>query len=268
MKTIISSLLIVSSTLLAGDLPQLNEKPWVGWFCGYEVKAFRFGVNMDGNATLIPMSASRKGETISPRYWIGIVPVIEEVMPDGRVVTKQAQDGGWDALTESTSDAEKISYQGTVTGGARYEVSFELHRNEIRCGGKILEKGDLTKNPIRLAIRMKIPNLYIYQKDEKKLKKIVKRDRIDLVGIDGKKEKLDGFDPVNSEDVTGKGIRSARIDLDGYKGARLDVDAGDSGLFRLENQPESPLSKGFYMIWSADTEKDPESKGSFLLKFK
>ncbi|BCX47104.1 hypothetical protein HAHE_10120 [Haloferula helveola] len=260
------SSVVVFGSALAGNLPQLNDQPWIGWYAGYECRDFRFGVKNDGEASLIPL---QKKEPISPRYWIDIIPVIEEVLPGGRVVTKKAQDGGWEALTESTAEAEKISYRGTVTGGAKFEVHFELDGDEILGGGKILDKGELTENPIRLSIRVRVPNVYYHTKNEEDVEDKADGDRIQVERSDGKKLRFDGWDPVwaEKEDVSGPGIKTARIDLDGYKGAKIDLESGDKGLFEFWNGEKRPLYKGFTFGWKPDPLKDPEGKARFTLKF-
>lgn len=260
-------LAITLSGVAAGNtLPQLNEKPWVGWFAGYEDRDFRFGVRADGIAVLIPLD-ERKDEPVSPRYWIDIQPVIEEVRGE-RVATKKARDDQWEAITEATDEMEKASYRGTVTGGATFEVHLEMDRGVLKAGGRILEKGELTEHPLRFAIRVKVPNVYHYVKDDDKIEDLADGDKIRLERGDGKKFSLDGWEPVWAEkEVSGPGVRSARIDLDGYDGRKLELEAGDGGLFEFWNGEKRPLYKGFTFGWKPDPEKDPEGKARFTLEF-
>lgn len=268
MRTILPLLLIASAPMMADTLPQLNEKPWVGWYAGSENRGFHFGVKMDGVGELMPIND--KGVIGSPRHWISFTPVIEEILPSGRVVTKEVAEDGWEALTESTDDAEKISYRGTVTGGARFEVHFEMGKGEVFGGGKLLEKGELTENPIRFALRVKIPNVYSHDRDEDKLEKKAEGDKIQIVRADKKKLKFDAWEPVwaEKEDVSGPGVQSARVDLEGYDGGKVELDAGDKGLFEMWNGSLRPLYKGFTFGWKPDPAKDPDGKGRFVVSFK
>lgn len=268
MKKFLFSLLFVSSGLAtAGMLPQLDDDPWTGWFAGYEDRDFRFGVNNDGEGVLIPID-ERKDEPVSQRYYIRIEPIIEEVREGGRVVSKRPVEGEWEAITEANAEAEKISYRGKVTGGASFEVNFEIDGDQIRGGGRLLDKGELTEHPIRFALRVRVPNVYHYVRDEEKVEERAEGDTIRLERADGEKLKLDGWEPVWAEkDVSGPGIKTASVELEGYDGRDLDLDSGDGGLFEFWNGEKRPLYKGFTFGWKPDPLKDPEGKARFTLEF-
>lgn len=263
----LSIALLCIGNSLADALPQLNEKPWVGWYTGYEERKFRFGVNQNGEAVLIPID-KRKREPMSPKYWIEIQPAIEEVREAGRVVSKRPTADGWEALTEASATADKIAFRGTVSGGATFEVNLEVSRGEIRAGGRILEKGELTKYPLRLALRVRVPNAYPYVTEEEKLQERARRDKVRIERADGEKLTLGTVDPVQAEtELNGTGVRNARIELDGFDGYRIDLDAGTGGLFEFWNGEKRPLYKGFTFGWKPDPEKDPEGRARFSLKF-
>lgn len=264
---VFSLLLPLGATSFARSLPQLNEKPWAGWFAAYERRDFHFGVTSAGTAILIPIH-ERKDEPVSKRYWIEIEPVIEEVRDDGRVVTKKADKEGWSAITDPTAEGGEISYRGTVTGGASFEVHFETDRDTIRGGGRLLDRGELTKHPIRFAIRVKIPNVYHYVADEERVEDMADGDRIRIERADGKKMTLDGWEPVWAEkEVSGPGIRTASIRLEGYDDRDIDLDSGKGGLFEFWNGEKRPLHKGFTFGWRPDPEKDPGGGARFTLEF-
>lgn len=265
MKNTFAILLLTSLSVFGDELPELFEKPWTAWYCGYEGRDFHFGVDPDGEASLIPLK--KKDERFSSREWIKITPVIEEILPGGKVVTKKTVDDGWEAITESSDEAENISYRGTVTGGARFEAHFEIDGSVVSGGGRILEKGEL-KNPIRFVINVKIPNCYSYEDDPDKLENKAKRDRVDLVMADKSRKKFDVIDPVDAEKESGNGVKSARIDLAGFDGGRLELDAGNAGTFEFENRGPSPLYKGFTLGWKPDPAKDPKGEARFELEYK
>jgi hypothetical protein len=259
--------LLPVATSLGDSLPQLNDRPWTGWFAGYECRDFRFGVGSDGVGILIPID-KRKKEPVSQRYWIKIEPVVEEVKDDGKVVTKKPADDGWTALTEATAEGGKIGYRGTVAGGATFEVHFETDRDTIRAGGRLLERGELTGSPIRLAIRVKVPNVYFYVDDEEKVEDLADGDRIRLEMADGKKLTFNGWDPVWAEQETGgSGVRAAGVKLEGYDKRELKLGSDKAGLFEFWNGEKRPLHKGFTLGWKPDPEKDPEGKARFTIEF-
>jgi len=265
MKPPVLVLALLTATATAGSLPGLVESPWMGWYAGWEGRDFRFGIRGDGEAALVPYK--KNGDDISARYWIDIEPVIEEVRGE-RVVTKRPVDDGWEAQDPAAIDPAKVTYRGTVTGGATFEVSFELDGKTIRGGGRILDRGELTEHPVRFALRIIVPNVYYYQKDEKKLEDLAEGDKIQLLRADGKKLRFDALEPVWGQEQNGPGISEARIDLEGYDGSRIELAAGEAGLFEFWNRKKGPLYKGFTLGWKPDPAKDPKGEARFELRFR
>lgn len=250
--------------LPAGELPQLKENPWIGYYTGYERRNFHFMVGSDGDCLLSPIS--EKGSPLSSRLSIRIRPLVEDVLPSGQVVAKSAALDGWEAVTPAAVDPESVVYRGTVTGGARFEVKIEFDGDQISAGGRLLEKGTLA-NP-RFAIRLQVPDVYYHENNAAKRAEKAKKDRVDLVRTDGKKLKLDLMTPLDAEsaDHNGPGIGQARVDIAGYRGLRLEFDAGKDAAFEFSNKGEAALIEGFTLSWRPDAAKDPEGKGRMVLK--
>lgn len=267
MKTILllSVLSLASLPLRAGDLPQMTKQPWLGKYIGYEQRGFQFTIANSGEGGLLPMGD--KGKPMGHSNTIRFQPLIEETLPDGRKVGRVGAKGGWEAVTPAGADPETAVYRGTVAGGARFEVTFEFDGAEIRGGGKVLEKGTLT-NPLAFVLRIHFPDVYYFEKDGSKKKAKAKKDRVDLLRVDGKKLKLDLVTPLDaeSEEFSGPGVAQARVDLEGYKGKRFDLEAGDNARFQFWNKAEGELLEGFTFGWSSDAAKDPDGKGRFTLK--
>ncbi len=254
------------SSALADELPLLSKQPWLGVYAGYERRSFHFSVNSKGEGDLRPMGD--KKQLVSSKYSIRLQPMVEDVLPNGKVVSKYAVKDGWETSTPASVDPEKLVYRGTVAGDAKFEVTLEFAGDQIRAGGRLIEKGSL-KNP-RFVIRVQVPNVYYYEKDDEKREQKAKRDRIDLVRTDGKKLKLDSQTPLDAETAaySGPGITEARIDLSGYKGHRIELEAGDHAAFEFWNRGEEALYKGFTLGWKPDAAKDPEGKARLLLELR
>jgi hypothetical protein len=258
------SVLSLLPPLPAGELPQLKENPWIGYYVGYERRNYHFMVSSSGECLLSPIST--KGSPLSSRLSIKIRPVVEDVLPGGQIVAKAAVDDGWEAVTPASVDPESVVYRGTVTGGARFEVKLEFDGDQISAGGRLLEKGTLA-NP-RFMIRIQVPDVYYHENDAGKKAEKAKKDRIDLVRTDGKKLKLDLMTPLDAEsaEFNGPGVQQARVDIEGYRGLRLDLDAGKDAFFEFWNKGEVALVEGFTLGWRPDPVKDPEGKGRVVLK--
>lgn len=267
MKKSLAILLLSSASVFAGELPELFEKPWTAWYSGYEGKKFQFGVNPDGVASLIPLD-KKSGDRSSQHSWIAIKPVVQEIFPDGKVVWKNTVEDGWEAITEESNEAEKVHFRGTVTGGARFEVLFEVDGDEVYASGQILDKGELTKNPIRMSFYVTIPNNYRHTKDAEDLEEKTKDDRFGFVMANKKKEKFKGDDTVEAAAKVCQEIKTIEADISYYDGPKIDLEAGDIGVFKIEKVSPDPIAQGFMVSWVPDPAKNEGGKGRMMLRFK
>jgi hypothetical protein len=257
-------LVLFAAPLMAGSLPSIGKQPWLTQYAAYEHKSFQFTVNSEGTGELVPMDA--KGKPLSDKHAIKFLPVVEDVLPDGKVAAKVIQKDGWEAVTPAAVDPKTVTYRGTAGGNSRFEVTLEFDGKEVRAGGKLLDKGNLI-NP-RFRLRVQVPNIYIYDKDPEKLAAKAEADEISLMRTDKKRVKLGVLKPLDAEapEVGGPGVWQARIEMAGYAGNRLELDAGVAGSFEFFNQGIAPLSQGFSFIWKTDPAKDPEGKARLIVK--
>jgi hypothetical protein len=267
MKKTIAILLLSSASVFAGELPELFEKPWTAWYSGFEGKRFHFGVDPDGNASLIPVDEKSKGR-MSQHSWISVKPMIIETTSGGRDVVKKPLEDGWEALTPESNEAEKVSFRGTVTGGAKFEANFEVDGDELYCSGYLIDKGELTDNPIRFAIEVTVPNSYRHTRDEEDLEEKTKGDRFDFLMANKKKEKFKGDEPEDAVAKECEAIRWVRADISYYKGAKMEFDAGDMGLFEIEEPQSAPIAQGFTLVWTPDSAKNANGKAKMRVEYK
>jgi hypothetical protein len=184
------------------------------------------------------------------------------------VVKKQAIANGWEAVTPESAEATKIHYRGTVTGEAKFEVSMEIDGDTIYCSGRILDKGKLTKNPIRFAVYVTVPNVYRNTKDEESLEEKLKADRFEFVLADKKKKKFKGGDTLDGIAKEAKVIQSMEADIDYFDGPRFELDAGDIGTLEFVNPGSDPVGEGFNLVWVPDPAKNEGGQGKLMIRFK
>lgn len=264
---VLLSLLCSPLTAPAGELPQLTVQPWIGKYVAYERRGFQFSIGSNGEGLLL-MNGD-KGKPMGKMTAIRFQPLVEESQPDGRVFAQSPTKDGWEAITPAGAKVETITYRGTATGGARFEVNYELDGDVIRGGGRVIDKGRSNK-PLAFKLRIHLPDVYYYEKNAKKRDDLAKKDRIDLLRTDNKKLKLDLLTPLDAESTkfNGPGMAKARIDLAGYKGGRFDLEAGDNAAFEFWNRGEEALIQGFALGWRADPAKNAEGKARFTLKIR
>jgi hypothetical protein len=274
--TLISAVGGISSAF--ADLPSLPEKPWLEYFLVSENRSFIFAFNNWAGGNLIP--AGKGGKEISIQYHLPVTFVIEEVLPTGATVTKKILPESLETKDKATLKPGKISFRGKVTGDASFEGFVEVERGIISVGGRLLDPGTLTKNPLRFGVRVTVPDVYRNAKKPgkegakdapkdaaKEFAKKIKDDRYSMVWTDGKRVKFDGTDKIEADpkNVNGPGIKDLKVEIAPYQGKSLEFSASENSKIALWTRLEQPFSDGFSINWYPDPAKDPETKAR--LKF-
>jgi hypothetical protein len=266
-----------SSPALA-DLPSLPDKPWQEYFLVTENRNFIFGLNNWAGGNLIP--AGKGGKEISIQYHLPVTFFIEEVLPSGATVTKKIIPESLETKDKATLKPGKATFRGKVTGDASFEAHVEVDRGIVSVGGRLLNPGTLTKNPLRFGVRVTVPDVYRNAKKAgkdgdkdaakdaaKEFEKKVKDDRYSMVWSDGKRVRFDGTDKIEADpkNVNGPGITELKVEIGPYQGKSLEFSASENSKIALWTRLEQPFSSGFSINWYPDPAKDPETKAR--LKF-
>ena len=254
-------------------LPTLTEKEWLGYFVGMKHRAFLFGITSEGKATIKPMG--EKGEPASIKLTIPVDFKILETLPDGKVISRQIQPQSLESAQPATNNPQNIVIKGKVTGSASFEIFINEERGGISLGGRLLEPGT-SKNPMRFAIDLKIPDVYADTKKggDKKAAKAqeekAKKDKLQLIWTDKKAVKQSLTEKINasSKEISGPGITSVLLELDAYNGKKIEVIASENSSITLENKQPASLIDGFSMTWTSDISKDPEGKARLIFGMK
>jgi len=264
----------VTSQCLA-KLPLLDDREWVGYYKVAASKKFAFGITPDGECKLFAIGKEGRA-MIHDSIAVGFL--IEEVTPDGKILTKSF----FPEFLESEQPASVSIKDVTIKGKAQDDVLFELtlteDRGGILLGGKVTSPGKV-QNPLRLAISVKIPDLTPGDKpkeeeDEKKakkeLEKLLKGERLSVKWIDGKSERPTATEPIDASSaaVSGPGISALSGEFSKLGGAKLEFAAAPNSAMTLSNDPSKPLYKGFTVFWRPDMAKDPQSKARLSLQLK
>lgn len=269
--------LILAGTAAHAQLPALGEPPWLGYYGAFKNKRYQFGITTTGKVSLLPMNT--RGEPIFSKMGIDIQFGIEETMPDGKVVMRRVIPESLQSKEPASDRIEKSTITGKVTGDAAFELHVEQQRGIVFIGGRITDKGTLTKNPTRFAIRAIFPTLYprdkkvekdIDEKAGKDFKKKTEDDRVDLKYTDGKRAKIDSVEDVlaSSKEVSGPGITSAQLEFAAYPERRFEFTASPNSSFILQNDAAAPLHEGFTINWKADEAKDKDGRARLAIEVK
>jgi hypothetical protein len=251
-------------------LPGLNEQPWYGRFFAYQNKKFRFG--LDGHAAAILTPMGRAGNPINRDLALPVTFVVEEVLPNGRTITKKILPDTLTTEDAATAKPGKVSFRGTVTGGAKFAGHLEVEHGVVAIGGRLLDPGTLTKNPLRFGVRVAFPSAYRDEPHTDKravraFENLLKDDRLAIVRTDDKHMKINGNDKIGTDSkiINGSGIAALKIEIAAYQGKVIEFSASPHSRMELWNRRDQPLHDGFTINWYPDPATDPA--GTARLRF-
>lgn len=255
---------------VAADLPNLPDKPWQDYFAAFESRKFTFTLDPWGQGKLTPVGDS--GKVAGHSLLVPVTFVVEEVLPGGKTSAKQIDHDTVETKDKPFLKQGKATFRGKVTGGASFEGVVEVDKGTIQLGGRLLDPGTLTKNPLRLGIRVVFPSLYRNTKksekdDIKAFAKKLKDDRYTLVWTDGKRAKFEGGAKIDPESkaVNGPGIAEFRVDAAAYQGRAFEFKAGTNAKMLVWARQEQEFHEGTTITWYPDPAKDPEGKARLTI---
>lgn len=259
---------------VSAELPGLEAEEWLGYFVGFQNRKFQFAISSHGKAAIKVMG--KKGESLAKKLTIPVEFLVEEIRPDGKPSVKNLMPETLESAQPATLKPQQIVIRGKVTGGASFEVFVNEDRGVISLGGRLLDPGTLTKNPLRFSIRVKFPAAYPNatatgdKKDEKELKEKSKNDRLQLSWTDGTRvrQPTDQAVAAGSKEINGPGIAAMQVEFSSYDEKKFEFAASPSSKMTLSGGPAAPLHQGFTVTWLVDPAKDPEGKARLSFEVK
>ncbi len=259
---------------VSAQLPGLEEKEWLGYFVGFQNKKYQFTITSQGKAAIRVMG--KKGEPLAQKLTIPVEFLVEEILPDGKASVRNLKPESLESAQPATNKPQLIVIRGKVTGEASFEAFVNEDRGVISLGGRLLEPGTLTKNPLRFSIRVKFPDAYPSakaagdKKEEKELKEKLKNDRLQLSWTDGTRVKppTDKTVDAGSKEINGPGIAAMQVEFSAYDEKKCDFTASPGSTMTLSGSPAAPLHEGFTVTWKTDPAKDPEGKARLSFEVK
>lgn len=261
-----------------GQLAMLNEPPWIGYFAVHEGNRFNFGVTAHGAGALRPIG--RKGEPLPEGYHINVFFGIEEIMPDASIKRHPIVEGSLVSDVPPSPKLAKSGFKGKTTGGATFEVFLEQDRGIIQVGGRVVDRGQLTVNPVRFVVGFSVPDPYPYvnrgnespggRKLAKAFNEMIRNDYVALRTTDGNQARIKFEKGVEELPVKirNSAITSAVVEMKPYQGKSLRLQATPGSVIYMPVVEGRPLSKGFSFRWFPEPGKDPEGKARVAIDFR
>ena len=263
------------------QLPSLDRPPWLGYFTAFSNNRFQFGVSTQGKITLRAMG--EKDALVSKSLQIPVEIFVEEIRPDAKPIVKHVKPETLTSLQPATNKLTQAVIHGKVTGDTAFEISLEQDRGRISLGGRLLNQGARSKNPLRFSLRVGFPAAYprVDPNDlvaSKALQKKIQRDRVILTSTDGRRQTLtfdQAFDPTSKNPNPPRDAPTMplvtitmSVESGAYHGKKFYLGTSPNATITLASTNRAALHKGFSILWQPDPAKDPEGKARLTLEVK
>ncbi len=240
------------------ELPTLEEKPWYGYYAGYQGKKADFGLDTDGEAIIIPLAKDKKQMTT--QYYLKLAYQVVEKTPDGKSVVKKFDVDSITSDTPATAKPGNIVFKGKLEeGGATFEGYFDVVRGSVMVGGRVVDKGTIS-NPLSFSVKVVVPTAYANAKkvdDEKTFKMKISEDEVQMKLLDGKKAKASAEDPFDEAlQAASAGVNQIEFSIGELAGNTFIFTASAGSKIMVSNTKGQPFYDGLTLTWESDAAAD------------
>ncbi len=214
----------------------------------------------DGEAAFYPLT--RKGEIISESNPIVFKIEILESKSDGKFTSKKIDPTSLKSnQTPALNPNTPVTYTGTVTGDATFEITIIPSRDEFAITGKITDKGRLT-NPLNIAVnvgfRPYVKNPLRTDSEAKLFEQRIKRDKFVATVASGNRKQYDFGIGANLHEDMPDGAESLSMKSDGYDFTEFQVAVGGTSKIMFEDEKKL-VANGVDFRWIIPAEANPAS---------
>ena len=244
---------------LDARLPSLDENPWFGMFAAHEDRDLRFTFSDMGKVEVRPIANNRP---LGMQYIMSIDFYVRETRANGRVTNHTLVPESFTTEDEATTRPEKFTVRAKTKDDAEVEIVVERQRNGFAIGGRLVDKGKLTSNPVEFAIRTRFRDFYYHVSDRESRThtRNVRGDEARLRLTDGKRERVAFNDEVeNPEALAAMNIAQMQLNIHGMRGKTVEYSATENARINIDKTNDRPMTRGFHMFWTADPEKNVEN---------
>lgn len=243
----------------------LHEKPWLGFWVGYETTKWDSGVNSKGQGAIyLKNSGDRLGHTRSiPLHY-----VLEEKIK-GKWVKRRILEDGFETEQEPTDKPKKIEWVMTYTGGGQARFKQEFSGRGMRIAAELLKKSE-EASEARVSIRMAWPTFFRTPKkkraDEEYLKDNLKGEKVKLVLNNNERLSLKTYEvgfSLATPEINDSGAQSFELKskINGNRTVAMSLGRPKSGKILFEQ--DGAFYLGFRVVWYPE----PSEAGAFLNLF-
>jgi hypothetical protein len=255
---LVFAILIACTPVVPAQLPSIDKKPWENYFVVLKQRKIQFGITTDGEAVFYPLT--KRGEIISESNPIIFKIEILESKSAGNFTSKKIDPSSLQSdQTPTLNPDTPITYSGTVTGDATFEITLTPSRDGFGITGKITDKGTLTK-PLSVAVKV---GLRPYVKDAtrtdselKSFERRIKRDKLETTITSGNRKKYNFKDGANFCSDMPDGIESLTMKAEGHDYTEFNFSVGGSAKMTFEDENQI-VADGVDFRWMIPADANP-----------
>lgn len=245
---------VAAGGAMAGELPQLTEKPWLGCFAGFEGRAYGLAVGADGKSEFYFKQGSKRTSIHSN---FKLTYNLEEKV-NGKWVRRTFKDDAFETKDEASDEGDDIAFVVEFTGGTKVEVTHEFGKTEFIVGTKIVEK--TTENPVRCGVSVMVADLYKRFEDKGKSERDLKKEIDGEVAgetVKGERKKADLYEKpeLGGSDYFEGGAKWFSIESEKMMGKEMIISSVNEGSGVIEVNQKKNAYNGFYLNWYMDPAK-------------
>jgi hypothetical protein len=257
---LVLAVILACTPAVPAQLPSIDKKPWEKYFIVLKNRKFQFGITPDGEAMIHPLS--KRGEIISTNNPIMFKVEILESKSDGKFISKKIDPNSLKSdQTASFNPENSFTYDGSVTGGATFEITITPDKQGFSISGKITDKGKLS-NPLNVAISM---GLRPYPKDAtrtvgetKIFEQRVRRDKFEAIIKSGSRKSYNFVGGANFGSDMPTGVESLSMKSEAHDFTEFQVAVTGEAKITFEDKNQL-VSDGVDFRWIIPADADPDT---------
>lgn len=243
------------------ELKALMEKPWYGFWVGYENSKWDAGIGDDGKGMLF-LKKDKKRTNLLRNY--EIIYLLEEKI-NGEWVRPKMVKNGFETKQSPTAKPKQIEFIATYTSGSQARFQQTFSSRGLQISAELVKKSE-EASEARVGIRFRVPPLFKVKTPEQEEPEYLEEKledeeiRIKLLNNQNQKIKLHEKISLESPEFNEVGAQSFQFKtkLTGGRQVGLELDNPKTG--KLVFEQTNAIYQGFEVLWYPTQEKSVRTK--------
>jgi hypothetical protein len=258
----------------AGQLPQLQEPPWLGCWIANDQNNFDYKISaLGGEGILYPKISKREGYVyagIHDRFQF--IFILEELVR-GKWTRRKMSEDGFETDQEPSAKVKECEFVAAYQGGSKARIRHRFERGKIVMSTEVVHEA--SDNPLRVGVMILTPGIHGVLKHQKvpsedEIAKIMKGDEIRAARVDGKRLKFGLHEVVNlsAPELLGEGAEDFSLNVKRFGGKPIIFSSAVKGGGKMFFQQEKRLFESYRITWYPAENKKPAEGAELVIDFK